>query len=246
MGVFNAELNFSAMSAEMSKTSLPWMNGSIQIIDPDLSEQSWNEWTNQYAGTSATVLWSGPARIQHLKNERGPMIGYTDSSIRGIRFQIPIDGYAGFIRKGLQVIVTDGGNDTELEKLQFVVTSAVNSSYAWLRTIEAEVDAKSIADATWSSIAGKVTNNGSPLSGVTVRSFHYQDSLWIMDYETITDTLGNYELPADAGVPVAVVASKSTYVTKYYNNVSGFGAATLITPTNRNETQNINFSLVSI
>jgi hypothetical protein len=246
MGVFNNGIDFSAMSAEMAETSLPWMNGTVQIIDPDLADQDWDEWTNQYAGSSATVLWSGPARIQHLTGERGPLVGYADSSIRGIRFQIPIDGYAGFIRKGLQVIVTDGGNDTELEQLQFVVTSAVNSSYAWLRTIEAEVDAKSVADATWAGIAGKVTSGGSPLVGVTVRSFHYQDSLWIMDYETTTDTLGNYELPADAGVPVAIVASKSTYVTKYYNNVSGFSTATLVTPTNRNETQNINFSLVSV
>jgi hypothetical protein len=244
MGVFNAGIDFSAMGAEMAKTSLPWMNGTVQIVDPELADQQWDEWTNEYTGSSATVLWSGPARIQHLGGERGPLVGFADSSIRGIRFQIPIDGYAGFIRKGLQVIVTDGGNDPELEQLQFVVTSAVNSSYAWLRTIEAEVDAKSVADATWSGIAGNVISSEAPVSGVTVRSFHHEDNLWIMDYETVTDVLGNYELPADAGVPVVVVASDPLYITQYYDDASDFATATTVTPVNHEETQNINFDLV--
>lgn len=244
MGVFNNGINFSALGSEMAKTSLPWMNGTIQIIDPDLADQQWDEWTNTYTGSSATVLWSGPARIQHLGGERGPLVGYADSSIRGIRFQIPIDGYAGFIRKGLQVIVTDGGNDVELEQLQFVVTSAVNSSYAWLRTIEAEVDAKSVSDSTWSGIAGNVSSSGSPVSGVSVRSFHHEDNLWIMDYETTTDALGNYELPADADVPVVVVASDIMYITQYYDGASDFGTATVVIPVNHEEMQGINFSLV--
>jgi len=50
------------------------------------------------------------------------------------------------IRKGLQVKVTDGGEDHVLESLQFVVSSAVNSSYGWNRTIECDVDVKSVAD----------------------------------------------------------------------------------------------------
>jgi hypothetical protein len=244
MGVFNAGIDFSAMGAEMAKTALPWMNGSIQIVDPNVDNATWDPWTNEYTGGSSTVLWSGPARIQHLKTEMLPEVGFSQVSIRGIRVQIPLGGEAPFIRKGLQIIVTDGGNDVELEQLQFVVTSAINSSYAWLRTIEAEVDVKSIADSTWSGIAGNVSSEGSPVSGITVRSFHHEDNLWLMDYETTTDTLGNYELPADAGVAIAVVASGALYVTQYYDNASDFGTATLVTPVNHEETQNIDFDLV--
>jgi hypothetical protein len=65
-----------------------------------------------------------------------------------------------------------------------------------------------------------------------------------MDYETTTDTLGNYELPADAGVEVAVVASAALYITQYYDGASDFGAATLVTPVNHEETQGIDFDLV--
>jgi hypothetical protein len=244
VGVFNNGVDFSAMGAEMAKTALPWMNGSIQIVDPNVDNATWDPWTNEYTGGSSTVLWSGPARIQHLKTEMLPEVGFSQVSIRGIRVQIPLGGEAPFIRKGLQIIVTDGGNDVELEQLQFVVTSAINSSYAWLRTIEAEVDVKSIADSTWSGIAGNVSSEGSPVSGITVRSFHHEDNLWLMDYETTTDTLGNYELPADAGVAIAVVASGALYVTQYYDNASDFGTATLVTPVNHEETQNIDFDLV--
>jgi hypothetical protein len=246
MGVFNTGIDFSTMGAEMAKTALTWMNGSIQIVDPNVENATWNPWTNNYTGGTSTVLWSGPARIQHLKNEMMPEVGFSQIGIRGIRVQIPLGGDAPFIRKGLQIIVTDGGNDVELEQLQFVITSAVNSSYAWLRTIEAEVDVKSVADSTWSSIAGKVSasTSGNAITNATVRSFHLEDSLWIMDYETTTDTLGNYELPANAGVAVAIVASANTYVTKYYNNQSSFSTANLITPTNHVETTGINFSLV--
>jgi hypothetical protein len=244
MGVFNTGIDFSAMGAEMAKTSLPWMNGSIQIIDPDVENSTWDPWTNQYTGGTSTVLWSGPARIQHLKNETLPDVGFSQVSIRGIRVQIPLGGEAPFIRKGLQIIVTDGGNDVELEQLQFVISSAINSSYAWLRTIEAEVDVKSVANSTWSGVAGKVSSDGEPVAGITVRSFHHEDNLWLMDYETTTDSLGNYELPADADVDIVLVASGALYITQYYDGAADFGTATLVTPVNHEETQGIDFDLV--
>lgn len=244
MGVFNNGINFESIGSAMGYTALQWMNATIQIVDPNLEDIVWDEWTNTETGGEPTVLWSGPARIQHLKSESIPVTGFSQISIRGIRVQIPLEPATGFIRKGLQIIVTDGGNDYELEQLQFIITSAINSSYAWLRTIEAEVDVKSVANSTWSSISGKVSSNNIAINGATVRTFHHEDNLWIMDYETTTDSLGNYEIPADANVPVAVVVSASGYVTKYYNNATSFNDATLITPTNHVQTQNINFSLL--
>lgn len=245
MGVFNQSINFSTIGSEMAGTALPWMNATIQIVDPNSGSGTWSEWTNTKTGGSPTVIWSGPARIQQLKSESNANVGYSDTTIRSIRVQVPLDDAAGFIRKGLQVVVTDGGNDYELEELQFVITSAVNSSYAWLRTIEAEVDVKSVANNSWSTIAGNVSNSTVPISSATVRSFHLEDSLWLMDYETTTDVYGNYNLPADPGVAVAVVAVKTGYVTKYYNSQVSFATSNLVTPTNGVETANINFVLVA-
>jgi hypothetical protein len=247
MGTFNNKpIDFSAIKVQMASTMRSWMNGSIQIVDPNSAGGTWNEWTNTETGGEPTVLWSGPARIQHLKNDSSVSIGYSDTSIRGIRIQVPLDVEAGFVRAGLQVIVTDGGNDYELEQLQFVITSAINSSYAWGRTIEATVDVKSIANSTWSGIAGSVVSGAIAISGATVRTFHHEDNLWIMDYETTTDSLGNYELPADAGIPITVVASASSYVTDYYDGANGFDFATTVTPENHVEMQGINFDLVAI
>ena len=246
MGVFNSSLDFSAMGAEMAKVYSQWLNASIQIVDPNVAGGEWDEWTNEKTGGAPIVLWSGSARIQHLNQDRMYDVGFSQTSIRAIRVQVPLDVNAGFIRKGLQIIVTDGGNDYELEQLQFVITSAINSSYAWGRTIEAEVDMKSVANSTWSGVAGNVKSDTDiPISGATIRTFHHEDSLWIMDYETTTDSLGNYQLPADAGVAIVVVASAlPLYITQYYDGASDFSTATQITPVNHVETQDIDFVMV--
>lgn len=247
MGTFTSgAVDFASVSAQMASTMLSWMNATVQIVDPNTADAEWDPFTNQKVGGEPTVLWQGPARIQHLSAETLPEVGYSQVGIRGIRLQVPMDPELGFVRKGLQVVVVDGGSDVELEQLQFVVTSAINSSYAWVRTIECEVDVKSVANSTWSGIAGTVTNATSQaIANATVRSFHHEDNLWIMDYETTTDVLGNYELPADAGVAVALVASATGFVTEYYNNAAGFSTATTITPTNHVETQNIDFALAA-
>lgn len=146
MGVFNQSIDFTAAGEVMGIAARQWMNAAIQIVDPNTGDGTWDEWTNAETGGEPTVLWSGPARIQHLKAESLPEVGFSQVGIRGIRVQIPIDAAAGFIRKGLQVVVTESGNDYALADLQFVITSAINSSYAWLRTLECEVDVKSVAN----------------------------------------------------------------------------------------------------
>lgn len=246
MGVFTGGgLDFAAISAQMASTMLSWMNATVQIVDPNTADAEWDPFTNTETGGAPTVLWQGPARIQHLSNEALPEVGYSQISVRGIRLQVPMDPELVFVRKGLQVIVIDGGSDIELEQLQFVVTSAINSSYAWVRTIECEVDVKSVANSTWSGIAGTVTNATSQaIVNATVRTFHHENNLWLLDYETTTDVYGNYEIPADAGVPVVVVVSHPLYITEYYDGANSFDMADTVTPVNHVETQNIDFELV--
>lgn len=247
MGVFNsANLDFASIGESMAKTALLWMNAQIQIVDPDVENSSWDPSTNEYTGGSGTVLWSGAARIQHL-NTMTSYAGFSETGIRNIRVQVPLDVEAGFLRKGLQVIVIDAGNDYELEQLQFTITSAINSSYAWLRTIECEVDVKSVANSTWSSIAGTVVNNvQEPIVNAIVRTFHHEDDQWLLDYETTTDVRGNYSIPADADVDVVVCVIASGYVTQYYFGESSAASAVLITPVNHEETANIDFEMVNV
>jgi hypothetical protein len=123
-----------------------WFNGTIQIVDPNLENLVWDEWTNTSTG-SEIVLWTGEARIQPISYNTGnPDGGKSVLATRRVRFQVPLDETRAFVRAGLMVRVTDGGQFTDLQDLQFNVSSAVNSSYAWLLTIECEADVKSELD----------------------------------------------------------------------------------------------------
>lgn len=142
----NSKINFSAISSEMAGVASRWFNGAIEIVDPNLDNLAWDEWTNVAVG-SETLLWYGEARIQPISYQvRDPEGGRSVLSDRRVRFQVPLDQVRPFVRAGLVIRVTDGGEFPQLERLQFVVSSAISSSYAWLLTIECEADVKSELD----------------------------------------------------------------------------------------------------
>jgi hypothetical protein len=139
----DSTIDFAKIAFEMRGTVARWYNAEIEIIDPNLAEQNWDEFTNEFIGNPETIVWSGPARVQPIKIEKTPNLEIMQGAVKGIRFQVPYDASLPLIRKGLQIRVTDGGEDPVLEKLVFLVRSSVNSSYGWNRTIECDVDAKS-------------------------------------------------------------------------------------------------------
>ena len=142
----SAPIDFSKISAEMGATAERWMNGAIEIVDPNLESLVFDPWTNDSSGTEV-VLWSGSARIQQVANDtRDPDGGRSVLSNRRVRFQVPLDDTRAFVRAGLVVRVTDGGLFPDLENMEFSISSAINSSYAWLLTIECEADVKSETD----------------------------------------------------------------------------------------------------
>jgi hypothetical protein len=142
----SAPIDFSKISAEMGATAERWMNGAIEIVDPNLESLVFDPWTNDSSGTEV-VLWSGSARIQQVANDtRDPDGGRSVLSNRRVRFQVPLDDTRAFVRAGLVVRVTDGGLFPDLENMEFSISSAINSSYAWLLTIECEADVKSKTD----------------------------------------------------------------------------------------------------
>lgn len=139
----DSAINFSAITAEMSWVTERWMNATIKIVDPNLENMTWNEWTNTMSGAEIE-LWEGKARIQPISSITGlPDVGMSQGAVRRARIQVPLDETRDFIRSGLQVRVVDGGEFADLQNLQFVINSAVNSSYAWLMTIDCDVDVKS-------------------------------------------------------------------------------------------------------
>jgi hypothetical protein len=130
----------------MGTATQRWMNGTIRIIDPNLESLVFDPWTNESTGTE-TILWTGSARIQQVATEtRDPDAGKSVLANRRVRFQVPLDEARAFVRAGLIVRVLDGGEFPDLANMQFNISSAINSSYAWLLTIECEADVKSELD----------------------------------------------------------------------------------------------------
>jgi hypothetical protein len=137
-------IDFAAIAREMRATVALWYNAEIEIVDPSLREQMWDEFTNEYIGSSEDVIWTGSARVQPLSSVALlPDIDIMQGAIRKVRIQVPFDSSMPLIRKGLEIRVTNGGEDLILEDLVLVVRSAINSSYGWNRTIECDADVKS-------------------------------------------------------------------------------------------------------
>jgi hypothetical protein len=138
----SSKIDFAAISAEMGSIAARWFNGTIQIVDPNLDDLTFDPWTNTSTGTE-TVLWTGEARIQPVNVATDPDAGRSVLANRRVRFQVPLDDTRAFVRAGLFVRVTNGGQFPDLENMNFTITSAINSSYAWLLTIDAQADVKS-------------------------------------------------------------------------------------------------------
>lgn len=138
----SSKIDFASISTEMGSIASRWFNGSIEIVDVNLDSLTFDPWTNTSSSTE-TLIWSGEARIQPINLATDPDGGKSVLATRRVRFQVPLDETRDFVRAGLIVRVTDGGQFPDLSNLQFNISSAVNSSYAWLLTIECEADVKS-------------------------------------------------------------------------------------------------------
>lgn len=146
MGVFFRSPNFAQISDTMSAVANNWMNAEVSIVDPNLDILVWDEWTNEYISNDETVLWSGKARVQPINMAYSGDAGMSTVATRRVRIQIPKSETRGFIRAGLQIRVTNGGEFPEMESLQFIIREAVSSSYSWLVAVECDVDVKSEMD----------------------------------------------------------------------------------------------------
>lgn len=143
MGVYvgyGAGVDVAVIAAEMRPAVELWMNGEVMIVDPEIATGDFDPWTNTIENGDPAVIWIGKARIQQLGVSKANL-QFGSTEIAGIRFQIPRDiAEQGTIRKGLQVYVINGGEDTTLQDFQYIVRQGVNSSGMWTRTIEASVD----------------------------------------------------------------------------------------------------------
>lgn len=148
MGLFTNGVDALAMSKEMRKSVRLWETCYILILDPGL------QMVNFRTKLPAAFVWSGRARYQPYRKDI-PVPQVTDPTTTATaRFQVDFeeDGTLPEIKTGYRVWIVPV---TELTPTQasglaypdpyvslydHVVTSAMNSSLAWIRTIETIVN----------------------------------------------------------------------------------------------------------
>jgi hypothetical protein len=119
----------------------------IEIFEPTTATQVYNPTTNTWTVTTDKV-YTGPARIQPIMNAGDEGEDYNPSIFQNVKIQISngrntLAGSSGVIpdiRSNYQIRVTSSPNNANLQKFIFVVTSVLNSSNAWERTLLCKVD----------------------------------------------------------------------------------------------------------
>lgn len=144
MGLYNpsgANINIRGISEVMDGVLDDWYNATVEILKPDIEGGNFDRKTNVKT-RNPEVIWSGKARIQAV---RWPNVATTRQeaiAIRTVVFHLPLSADVGgqIIHEGWRVRVLDGGMSPQFTNGLFVVTAAINSSYAWDRRIETVQD----------------------------------------------------------------------------------------------------------
>lgn len=142
MGVYVSQgVSISGISEVMQEVVGQWYNASIQIIKPDIGGSTFNRATNTKT-RDPEIIWEGPARIQAMRWPNVATARQEAVAARTVVFHIPVsdESAPSLIHEGWRVHVVDGGMAPEFTGGLFVITSTVNSSYAWDRRIETTMD----------------------------------------------------------------------------------------------------------
>lgn len=151
MGIYGktkASIDFGQTSDIMAPVMESVFNGTIQILDPHIEQGAFDRLTNVKDRPAPDVLWSGTARIQAMRWPNVATSRQEAISMRTVVFHIPLseDIDPTLIQEGYRIKVTNGGQSHELEDGLYVITSSINSSYAWDRRIETMMDQGAVID----------------------------------------------------------------------------------------------------
>lgn len=160
MGVFNgrgASWSPLDISLEMRQSVRPWESAYIVILDPGVNN------VNFTGKNNAAFKWDGLARYQPYRKDI-PVAQVTNPTTTATaRFQVDFseDGPLPDIRTNYQIVILPVGlantalpadeqldpyPDPYITSYVHVVTSSMNSSLAWIRTIETIVDTRQRAN----------------------------------------------------------------------------------------------------
>ena len=144
MGVFSgrgAAVDINAISQEMRQSVRMWMGAYVVLINPGPNSVYLRDKNN------AAFEWAGLARVQPYRREVATATTTNPTTNQSVRFQVDFgaDGVLPDVKTNWQVAVLSPPDgtvipDPYISNYQHVVRSALNSSLAWIRTIECQVN----------------------------------------------------------------------------------------------------------
>lgn len=126
----------------------PWLRQAwIAILDPITGKtETRDSVTGAVISVSWTPIWAGWARMQPLRNPLTLKRTIDSTETRSVQFQpldYPADGTLPDIVPGFQVVVMQCEADPYATEYEYYVLGAMNSSMAWNRTIDCQVNQES-------------------------------------------------------------------------------------------------------
>lgn len=145
MGVFRgrgSQVDVIAIKAEMAPAVRQWESVYVVLINPGPNSVYLRDNNN------AAFVWHGMARVQPYRREVATATTTNPTTNQSVRFQVDFsaDGAIPDIKTDWQVAVLPESltgielADPDLPTYVHVVRSALNSSQAWVRTIETQVN----------------------------------------------------------------------------------------------------------
>lgn len=149
MGVFRgrgAQIDVMAISQTMRDAVRPWETVPIIILDPGPNGAF------QRTKDNAAFKWHGMARRQPYRREVITAQVGNPTTKQSVRFQIDFDkdGPIPVIQTDWRVVVLPESltgiatPDPHMARYQHVIQAADNSSLAWIRTIECQVNTEQV------------------------------------------------------------------------------------------------------
>ena len=135
MGLFAGGIDAVAQSEMMRVSVRQWMTCPIVILNPGVNM------VNFKTKNPAAFVWSGMSRYQPYRKEVATPQVTDPTTTATARFQVDFDGLPE-IKTGYRVWITGATEqpDPYTGIYDHVVTQALNSSLAWIRTIETIVN----------------------------------------------------------------------------------------------------------
>lgn len=149
-----------------------FMNARVCFYEADMTGSDYEPITGEGEEFSINLLWVGLARVQHLRAPSTFATDYQAGANRAFRFQANKNAGVPFLSEGVKARVLDAGvsgplidmgaGDSDLEKLAYVVNSAINASHQAVRTIELTATMREV-EWTWTvSDEGAVVYDSPP------------------------------------------------------------------------------------